>query len=231
VDLTATVSGTATGTINYSFYCNRSDTGTNITSGWAAKFDGITETPKTATDSCNYWSAGTYTAKVIVERATLAAEARVTITATAPFALSKPPFPVIFIHGIASSAGAWASFGRYLSDNGWIFGGFPTFDPATGQVSGVDGPGDFYTMNFSDYDVPDFPSPHLTLERQGLEVDSIIQAVLAANPGKSHVILVQRGSKDYPFRLRASSIPYWQFRRLTGHLLQPGCTSASTELI
>jgi hypothetical protein len=37
--------------------------------------------------------------------------------------------------------------------------------------------------------------------------------------------LVQLGSKDYPFRLRASCIPCWQFRRLTGHLLQPGCTS------
>lgn len=78
VSLKATVSGTATGTINYTFYANRSDSGTNITSGWAAKFDGVTNNPKTAT--LNYSSSGTYTAKVIVERGSAPpVEARVTI--------------------------------------------------------------------------------------------------------------------------------------------------------
>jgi hypothetical protein len=80
VDLTASVGGTATGTINYTFYCNRSDTGTNITSGWAAKYDGVTTNPMTALDACNYSTPGTYTAKVIVERGTQATEARTTIT-------------------------------------------------------------------------------------------------------------------------------------------------------
>jgi len=81
VDLTATVSGTATGTINYTFYSDRSDSGTNITPGWAAKFDGVTETPKVAVDVCDYSSPGTYTAKVIVERGNAPpAEARVIIT-------------------------------------------------------------------------------------------------------------------------------------------------------
>ncbi|MFY9462425.1 MAG: hypothetical protein WAP51_04470 [Candidatus Sungiibacteriota bacterium] len=85
VDLTATVSGTAQGTINYTFYCNRSDSGTNITSGWAAKFDNTSENPKTAVDACNYSSGGTYTAKVIVERGSApAAEARQTISVNDP---------------------------------------------------------------------------------------------------------------------------------------------------
>lgn len=85
VDLTATVSGTAPGTINYTFYCNRSDSGTNITSGWAAKFDNTNENPKTAVDACNYGSQGTYTAKVIVERGTATpAESRQTISVDYP---------------------------------------------------------------------------------------------------------------------------------------------------
>ena len=81
VSLKATVSGTATGTINYTFYADRGDSGTNITSGWAAKFDRVTDNPKTTV--LNYSSTGTYTAKVIVERGGAPpAEARVTITVT-----------------------------------------------------------------------------------------------------------------------------------------------------
>jgi hypothetical protein len=84
VDLTASVGGTATGTINYTFYCNRPDSGTNITSGWAAKFDSVWETTKTMLDVCNYPTPGTYTAKVIVERGNAPpAEARATITISA----------------------------------------------------------------------------------------------------------------------------------------------------
>lgn len=85
VDLTATVSGTAQGAINYTFYCDRSDSGTNVTSGWAAKYDNTQENPKTAVDACNYSSGGTYTAKVIVERGSApAAEARQSVTVSAP---------------------------------------------------------------------------------------------------------------------------------------------------
>ncbi len=84
VDLTASVSGTVQGTINYTFYCNRSDTGTNITTGYAAKYDGQTVTSKTAVDVCSYSTAGTYTTKVIVERNGLNAESRVTVTVSNP---------------------------------------------------------------------------------------------------------------------------------------------------
>ena len=99
VDLTATVSGSATGTINYTFYCNRSDSGTNITSPNSFKIDGRSEngtggsvitwgnatgysggTTFTVYDVCNYLTSGTYTAKVIAERGSaLSAEQRVNI--------------------------------------------------------------------------------------------------------------------------------------------------------
>lgn len=81
VDLTATVGGTQTGTINYTFYCNRSDSGTNIIPGWIAKYDSTNDNPKTAL--CNYSTAGTYTPKVIVERGSLVTENRQTVTVTA----------------------------------------------------------------------------------------------------------------------------------------------------
>ncbi|MBI2009489.1 hypothetical protein HYS84_03765, partial [Candidatus Saccharibacteria bacterium] len=84
VDLTANASGTAEGTINYTFYCDRSDTGTNITEPWDAKFDNESSTEKTAVDVCSYSLPGTYSAKVIVERDVLVAEARAAITVKEP---------------------------------------------------------------------------------------------------------------------------------------------------
>jgi hypothetical protein len=85
VDLSATVSGTAGGNISYVFYCNRSDSGTNITTPYNAKFDNITATTKTADNLCNYDLPGEYTAKVIVTRSGLAAENRAIIRVeTAP---------------------------------------------------------------------------------------------------------------------------------------------------
>ena len=83
VVLTADPSGTAIGTINYTFYCNRSDAGTNITAGYAHKLDDINFDPYLAPAGiCDsvYANSGTYTAKVIVERNGLAAEARATVT-------------------------------------------------------------------------------------------------------------------------------------------------------
>ncbi len=79
VSFTADVSGNATGTINYIFYCNRADTGTNVTSGWAYRLDATTIDPLTVNNVCSYPTAGSYTAKVIVERGGMATENRVTI--------------------------------------------------------------------------------------------------------------------------------------------------------
>lgn len=69
--ITATVGGTAAGMINYTFYCDRNDSGTNITVPNDGKFDGIPETTKTIT--CSYGSIGTYYPKIIIERGSLAA--------------------------------------------------------------------------------------------------------------------------------------------------------------
>ncbi|MEA3344191.1 MAG: hypothetical protein U9Q16_00705 [Patescibacteria group bacterium] len=81
IDLTATVNGTITGNINYTFYCDRDDDGIDITPLWDAKYDDISELSKKAIDLCDYASGGSYTAKVIVERGSLVAQDKVTINA------------------------------------------------------------------------------------------------------------------------------------------------------
>jgi hypothetical protein len=94
VDLTADVSGTATGTINYTFWWNCNDPSTSVSyvssvcgdpwnSTYGAKFDGVWDDPKTVNHT--YSTPGTYSAKVIAERGTaLPVEQRITITVNAP---------------------------------------------------------------------------------------------------------------------------------------------------
>ena len=78
VTLKAKVSGTASGNINYTFYCNRSDSGTNITTPYDAKYNNTSQTSRTAV--CAYQNSGVYTAKIIVERGEVQAENRTVIT-------------------------------------------------------------------------------------------------------------------------------------------------------
>jgi uncharacterized delta-60 repeat protein len=102
-NLTADVSGTATGTINYTFWWNCNDPGTSVsnvmavcgsipTPAWGTctsnengyKCDGVWDDPKVVNHT--YSSAGTYTAKVIAERGSAPpAESRTTINVTTPF--------------------------------------------------------------------------------------------------------------------------------------------------
>ncbi|MBU4224124.1 peptidoglycan-binding protein, partial [Patescibacteria group bacterium] len=83
VNLDAFVSGTAVGPVNYTFYCDRNDSGVNITTPYSAKYDSITSI--TNSFPCVYSSPGVYTAKVIIERGNaLPTEVRATITALAP---------------------------------------------------------------------------------------------------------------------------------------------------
>jgi len=103
VDLTANVSGTATGTINYTFYCNRADESTEIYSGWCKRIENTTETSYTAIDCCNFEEEGVYTAKVIVERGKLKAEARVNITVEA-----LSPLPTLSVSLSASPSSGFA---------------------------------------------------------------------------------------------------------------------------
>jgi triacylglycerol lipase len=116
------------------------------------------------------------------------------------------PYPIIFIHGIASSADTWRPFRDYLISNaGWRFGGIPAYnqlaktvdiscpsDPSP-PVACTGNSGDFYTLNFSRiqdlYDVQD-----LSLDVQGGELAAIITAVLAENPGATKVLLISHSS-------------------------------------
>ena len=82
------------GLINYTFYCNRPDAGTNITIPYDAQYNNVALT--TWTRNCNYPSPGTYTAKVIVEQGSASAvESRVLVTigtnAQAPITIPSPP--------------------------------------------------------------------------------------------------------------------------------------------
>jgi len=104
-------------------------------------------------------------------------------------ALSKPPFPVIFVHGIATDAGAWMTVSQGLTGAGWVLGGSPEFVQVSQTVTSVSA-GDFYTMNFSDHDAAPFRSQTLSFDRQGFEVSAVVQAVLAVNPDAQKVILV-----------------------------------------
>ncbi|MDP2655430.1 MAG: peptidoglycan-binding protein [bacterium] len=118
VSLTANVSGTAQGTINYTFYCNRSDSGTNITSGWNAKFDGVLDNSKTMV--CNYPNPGTtYIAKVIAERGSAPpTEARSSITVAT---LSPVVNPMLLIWPASGPKGTKFTFvGTKFTPNGVI---------------------------------------------------------------------------------------------------------------
>lgn len=84
VSLKATVSGTQTGTINYTFYCNRSDTGTTITTPYSYKVSATTATSTTASKICTYLNPGTFTPKVIVERGTFQAQSQSTMKVAQP---------------------------------------------------------------------------------------------------------------------------------------------------
>ena len=82
VDLSATVAGTATGTINYKFDC-RND------GSWDYVFDNVSDNPKTVTDACDYSSTGVYTANVRIERGTATpAYCQTTINVEQPSAVS-----------------------------------------------------------------------------------------------------------------------------------------------
>ena len=67
-------------TMNYTFYCDRPDGGTNITPNPDAKFDSVFRTQVRALGLCRYPTAKTYAAKVIVEQGNGAVEQRVQIT-------------------------------------------------------------------------------------------------------------------------------------------------------
>lgn len=109
--LTATVTGTELGTITYTFYCDRSDTGTDITTPFDVQATGQTAMTYTASNTCAYTTTGIHTAKVIVQRgAAPNAESRATITVnTSQIADTVPP-----IISITTPAGNTAVSGSMI---------------------------------------------------------------------------------------------------------------------
>lgn len=115
VTLATTVSGTATGNINYTFYCDRADSGTNITSDYIHKKDSIAANPYSSTLPCNYALPGNYKAKVIVERGTLVAESRANVTVTEPPMVLNPKIYLLIYNPLIESAGNK----KLTTLNGW----------------------------------------------------------------------------------------------------------------
>ena len=122
--LTAQVGGTAVGTINYTFWWNCSNSGTSVSAVTAAcgdptnpvigaKFNAVVATSQNAPHV--YASAGTFTAKVIVERGVAAAEIRSTITVSGPSALSVTPATNLAASGLQGGPFSPSSFAYQLS--------------------------------------------------------------------------------------------------------------------
>lgn len=83
VDLRATATGTATGTINYKFDCTSDGS-------WDYTFNNITDNPKTVIDACNYANVGSYIARVMIERGSVAAAFATTyVTVTNPGSIGQ----------------------------------------------------------------------------------------------------------------------------------------------
>jgi len=116
VSLTANVFGTQIGNINYTFYCDRSDSGTNITTPYAGKYDNQTVTSYTATNICSYSAPGTYSAKVIVERGIMVAENRTMIIVN-PAPDTTPPTISITSPSSGSTVSGTITVSATASDN------------------------------------------------------------------------------------------------------------------
>jgi hypothetical protein len=79
IDLKANVSG-GSGTYNYTFYCDRPDNNTNITSnGIAGKVDNTTDLEKIIRTACTFDGEATFHPKVIIESGSSAAQTHMTI--------------------------------------------------------------------------------------------------------------------------------------------------------
>jgi outer membrane protein assembly factor BamB len=106
-------------------------------------------------------------------------------TSTAMFADRLAP--VLFLHGIQSSADTWEEYGAWLISQGWSFGGCPRADVGLVGVQDVCGnglqPGRFYRLEFSNND-------DLTLLDQAKEIALVVDVVLELNSGAEKVILV-----------------------------------------
>ncbi len=132
VDLKATVSGTAQGTINYRFDCT--DDGT-----WDYVFNNISTNPRTVADACDYASAGNYTARVYVERDTAtAAQDTIVIGVTEPEPKPTVDLKVNNSQGpitIPHNSSATLSWNTANANNCSASGGWSGARPTSGSTS------------------------------------------------------------------------------------------------
>jgi hypothetical protein len=96
----------------YTYYCDRADAGTNVTPGYAVRTGSLAAVQHTASGACSYPDAGTYTAKVIGERASGApVEDRMLVTLTDVQAQNDCTFRAspssIFIPPLRSTTLSW----------------------------------------------------------------------------------------------------------------------------
>jgi len=150
VNITANTSGTATGTINYSFWWDCNNTGTNVAAvtsvcgdptnpAIGAKFDGVSN--ESQSTSHIYSSEGTYFLKVIAERGTAPPdEDRLTITVD-PIP-NNPPVAsgIIVTEPNYCTSGPAATIGWTYSD--------PDGDPQSAYQVQIDGEGSFATPEY-----------------------------------------------------------------------------------
>lgn len=91
VSLQSTVSNSTGGNITFYLYCNRADTGVNVTPGYdASKVQTPSSWTKTWTDGtnrCSYTTPGTYKAKVIAQNGAQSAQDQATVTIGTPLTL------------------------------------------------------------------------------------------------------------------------------------------------
>ena len=169
VTFTATPSGTASGTYNYTFWWNCANPGTSVSTvsticgdptnpAVGAKFDAVTDNPKAVTYA--YTSAGSYTPKVIIERGTAApAESRAAITVSAAPApnLLSPANGTNFPSGTTSATLQWTSVSNAIGYGLEVYTGScggPLF-------LGVDIPAPSTSISWSDGGIAAFPSRQL----------------------------------------------------------------------
>jgi len=120
-------------TINYTFYCDRRDAGTDITPDSNAKFDTTFDNPKTAYNVCDsrYAVPGTYTAKVIAENGSTAAQDTAIITVNQPLG---PSAPSVTTTGATSVTQASASLNMLVDPNGATTNIYFEFGPTTSMA-------------------------------------------------------------------------------------------------
>lgn len=140
------------------------------------------------------------------------------------------PYPIIFIHGLASSSDTWMGFYNYAVSAGWSFGGVMDFalnsdndNSVSSLTEVIDYTGalqaaDFYAINFNvDPDGTSYGSNYSTtslsnmdaIYKQGLAVKLAIQHVMQVT-GKDKVILFGHSMGGLASRQYIQNPNIWQ---------------------